>query len=287
MQNQKVDTNIKPLIVEGANSESSVIWLDRAQIRHRRLEKRTVRRFWRTILKTLDTRFPIPATAMLSREQKAEIANILKPGDLLLETNSCYPGWQLAARFAMASIWMHAAIYVGEGLIIDAGTEPTVSIVPLDQFLKTTDIAIYRPKYTCPADADAVLQFARQNLGKRFNITFDPHGENSFYCTQLISSALHDMPNPIFLRWSRMLCMPWKRVISPSAIANNPDIQCLWTSQPSLAKDLRVQWPVLVGAIAGALFGLFSSIQLSVVGAGLGAMLVIIAGNVLHEPWCP
>src|SRR5581483_10848649 len=165
------------------------------------------KRLWHFLLSLLDTRVPILASHSLSTESRQQIKEFLQAGDVLLESNRAYPGWQLLSRLMVGSPWMHAAVYVGNGIVVDAGTEPRVARIAIDEFLNTTDIIVYRPRFAGPEDAQAAVSYVLKQIGRPFNVSFD-HGDNrSFYCSQLVSQALLQMPHPINLPVERVL---WK-----------------------------------------------------------------------------
>jgi hypothetical protein len=193
------------------------------------------RNVWRTILRVLDTEFHVSSDAMLTAAECAQIKELLQPGDILLESNSAYPLWQLAARFALGSAWMHGAMYVGQGMVVDAGTHPAVAQFPLDEFLKTTAIAVFRPRYATEEDAAQAIEFVQKCIGRPFNINFDHDCTCSFYCTQLISRALSGMPHAIHLKFYPLL---WKRVVSPMSVVHSKDIDCLWNSKEKKQRKL-------------------------------------------------
>src|SRR5579883_2123244 len=112
------------------------------KLKLKNISKSWARVFWRTVLSALDTKFPVAERALIPPAMKAKIKAQLCAGDVLLETNSSYLGWQIATRLTLNSIWMHSGIYIGDGLVVDAGSEPRVAKVSIDDFLKTTDIAI-------------------------------------------------------------------------------------------------------------------------------------------------
>ena len=197
-------------------------------IRTARRQRRRQRQLWTFLLALLDTRLPIGECRLLSQSQRREIKTLLRPGDVLLESNSAYPIWQLFSRLIVGSEWMHAAMYVGDGMVIDAGTEPKVARVPIDDFLNTTDIVIYRPDFAGPEDVAAAITFVEKQLGMPFNVGFEENDKKSFYCTQLVSRALFDMPHPIVLSMSRIF---WKTVVTPTAITSSAQIKLIWASR--------------------------------------------------------
>ncbi|GEM_PF-1294069 len=237
---------------------------------------RELRRFfWTSLLRIFDCKFPT-VCSRLSEQKINEIKLALRPGDILLEHNDSYPLWQIAAAIAGSS-WAHAAFYVGDNTVIDSGTEPCVARIDLDRFLRTTDVAVYRPHYRTDSDVQAALSCAASCLGRPFNRTFDPESKGSFYCSQLTSSVLMQMPNPIRLPPSRALF--WKPMIMPSSIERCSEMELVWRSRNSCLARLRSHLPTLAPATAGAIVGSHFGLAQAATLAGFFMLLSLLAFN--------
>lgn len=71
---------------------------------------------------------PVPSTTpRLDDEKRAEMDQILQPGDFVLQTDNNFPGWQISQRLLFGAEYSHVAMYVGDGKIIDADTGSGVS----------------------------------------------------------------------------------------------------------------------------------------------------------------
>src|ERR1035437_3307341 len=113
--------------------------------------RHTLKRYlWKILLRLMDVRMAVRDEDILSEEQREEVKSLLKKGDILLESNNAYLSPQIVANLLFGTNWIHSAIYVGDGKVIDSGREPSVAINDLDQFLLTTDLAVYRSKYGSP-----------------------------------------------------------------------------------------------------------------------------------------
>lgn len=235
-------------------------------------------------MRALDTRFALPGKQLLSPQTRASIKEILQPGDLLLETNNQYPGWQFAARLTVGGDWVHSAMYVGNGFVVDIGTKPVVAMIELDEFLKTTDVAIYRPLYVTLEDRRAAIAFVFDNLGMPFNTTFDHRDQGSFYCTQLIARALHAMPNPIDLALGRLM---WKPMVPATAIETSPEMQCLFSTRPHFLKAVFAHWDLLLGGACGVYLAHWShhwhTTPADGLLAALGAGMVFAVGRLVTD----
>jgi uncharacterized protein YycO len=189
----------------------------------RRLRRMELK-LWLALLRLLKTRVPL-TKARLSPEEQTQVRTILQPGDILLEDDSAYPLWQVASR-VVGSRWSHMAFYIGDGLVIDAGTKPYVAEIDLEEFLQTSNIAVFRPKYKHPSNLWSAVNFMRNRLGCPFNSSFNLNKQNTYYCAQLISRAFAQMPVPIHLQRSQWL---GKQFILPSAVEYSEDFTLVWS----------------------------------------------------------
>jgi Permuted papain-like amidase enzyme, YaeF/YiiX, C92 family len=208
---------------------------------------------WKLALKLLDAKVGVSSRYRLSLQQQDEIRKVVEVGDVLLDSNSAFPCSQLMARVFFNTSWIHSGIYAGDGIVIDSGRKSHVAKVNLNDFLKTTDLAVYRPEYQDASDCAAAVEFATKALGKPFNITFDEKNGKAFYCTQLVAEALASMPHPIHLEQRSFF---WKKVFPPASVATCPQIKCVWSSHPSPLKAARCHTPIFAGAVTGGVTAL-------------------------------
>lgn len=213
---------------------------------------------------------PMPAASRtLSPEKKDRIKSMLRPGDILLETNNFYPGWQIAERVAFGSSWTHSAMYVGDGHVIDSGTKDYVAELDVDDFLSAFHIAVLRPRYQSAADADGAVKYCRQMLGRPYDYDFDQSNDNELYCAELIYNALQHQTTKMDIP---MLKLRGKDVVAPNAFLQSPQIDLLWTSNSRFWRNMLTHWPVLMAGVSGAVVG-------SHVGGGLGALVGGVAAT--------
>jgi uncharacterized protein YycO len=203
---------------------------------------RPKRGIWKLLLHLLDVQITVNPDEYMPEATRSEIISLLQPGDIFLECSNAYPYSQIVAKLLFGTNWIHAAIYVGNQKVVHSGRKPQVTLDPLDRFLHTTDIAIYRPNYVGKEDRDAAISYAMKAVGKPFNITLDDTHGHSFYCTQLISEALLSMPHPINLAHRRVL---WKSVIPPVAVEASKDFTCIWSSHPNFVRNISTHIPVI------------------------------------------
>ena len=214
----------------------------------------------------------------LTRSQKDQIKSILQPGDIILETNNSYPGWHIASRLAFNSHWAHCALYTGDGTVIDAGSTEQVAELPIETFLGTHHIAILRPEYPAAEYLQSVLSYARSCLGRQFNRRLDNSTDRELYCSQLIARALRTMADPIEVPSYRIL---GKEITPPAAFLECPKIHCLWSTRPTIWTIPLSHWPVMAGAYAGAMAGVYLGRIGELLGAIAGAQTILLAASVL------
>ncbi|MFN8552935.1 MAG: YiiX/YebB-like N1pC/P60 family cysteine hydrolase [Candidatus Obscuribacterales bacterium] len=208
---------------------------------------------WKLALKMIEAQVSVAPRYQLTVKAREEVKKIVESGDILLDCNSAFPCSQLMAGIFFKTYWIHSAMYVGNGVVIDSGRKSHVAEISLNDFLETTDAAVYRPQYVDQADREAAVAFVRKALGKPFNITFDDKNGKAYYCTQLISDALTSMPHPINLPRRQLF---WKQVIPPASVAVCSQIVCVWSSHPSVVKSVLCHTPILAGALTGGVAAL-------------------------------
>lgn len=228
------------------------------------------------LVKAMDVPFP-PGVSKLSGEDRDTIKSLLKPGDVLLETDNAYPGWQIAEKYAFGSNWTHAGLYVGNGTVIDSGTIYKVSEVPIDKFLDTYHIGVFRPHYQSREDVKSAIDYVHAQLGKPYDDDFgDLPEDGKYYCAKLVYYALLHMPHPIAAPLVHFL---GKEIVSPDSFSKTPEIDKIWSSNPSFVKNMACHWPTALGATLGGAAGSpFGAVGITA-GAILGASIVAKALN--------
>lgn len=224
----------------------------RKSARGKRVSRFTLlkRRCQRMVRKALHFKFPVSPATMLSHAQRVEIERTLLPGDILLESDNAHLIPQIFTKLFFGSSWTHSALYVGNGEVIDAGRQARVARISLDEFLNTTGVAVFRPRYRTYEDAMTVCSYASERVGAPFDTAFDAFDSRTLYCGQLIAEALQAMPHPIAMTERSLFS---KSYVPPAAIANCPEIDCIWSSEPKLRNSLGSHWLLFVGAAAGGL----------------------------------
>lgn len=146
---------------------------------------------------------PIPTTSKyITQEQKEEVSRLLQPGDILLETNNEYPGWQLGEKLFLKTDWTHLAMYMGDGKIAEATPERKKfsAKVTLNEFLDAYHVAVARPNYKTEEDKLSALKYMKNAEGAPYDYAMDVNDESKLYCSEAPYHALRKMPHPLICR---------------------------------------------------------------------------------------
>ena len=126
-----------------------------------------------------------PHAAKLGPDAAKKMLEVLKPGDVILRrTDSTTSNWFIPGY------WGHAALYAGDGKIVDAVTHD-VREVGLEKFCTEGDaVIVVRPKGLEPRQVAEAIAYARQQIGKPYDFDLDFEDESRFSCTELVETAL-------------------------------------------------------------------------------------------------
>src|SRR5690606_38898520 len=146
---------------------------------------------------------------------------------VLVESNDDRPGWQVSARLAQGSNWVHAGLYVGNGQVIDATTQRGgVAVRSLEEFARTHNLAAVRPRYASEADRKAALARAEAALGTPYD--YEWRLDNGrFYCGELVAECLAAGPNPIVIPTVPTVT---GAQVSAKTLVESPQVQPLWST---------------------------------------------------------
>lgn len=130
---------------------------------------------------------PIPSfqNRTLSDQTPPGLKQDLKLGDVLLRRTEGTSG-----NLFIPSWWKHAAVYVGNGKIVEATFEG-VKTTTLEEFFAHGDhVAVVRPKGMNVLERHDIVRYAKQQVGKPydFDMNFDDDGRLS--CTELAYRAV-------------------------------------------------------------------------------------------------
>lgn len=201
------------------------------------------------VIKLIDRLVPT-TSSFITEDQKSDVKKLVQPGDLFLETNNEFPGWQILEKVFLKTDWTHLAMYMGNGKVAEATTElGKLSEVDLDEFLDAYHLGVVRPHYKSEEDKRAALQYMRDAEGRKYDFALNTSDESELYCSEAPYHALKSTPNPITLPLSNLFGRP---VVSPSSVLNNSDMELLWSTKSNCWKNQLSHYPLGVGAAVGA-----------------------------------
>lgn len=117
--------------------------------------------------------------------------SVLKPGDIIL-CRGC-AGWLLDKLGFIVGYWQHAAMYIGNGQMIEAWKDG-VRVVPVSMVRNADEVSVYRVA-TTDAVRTKAIQWALTKVGLPYDykwLTYVGGKEvegNSYYCSELIWAA--------------------------------------------------------------------------------------------------
>lgn len=229
----------------------------------------------------LNIRVPT-VTPKFSEKEVEKMLTVMKPGDIIIETDNSYPGWQFLEKAVFNSDYTHAAIYEGDGKFLEAtsGNADGIGVKrnELREFLTgRQSVEIIRPPYKSEADATAALDHSRSQLGKPYDGDFDMKDGNAIYCAELVYNALQAMPNPIE---APTVKFAGKEAVGPNAFKQIPGAQVVYSTGSSFLKNRISHYPVYMAAAAGAVIGGMAAGPLGAIGGfAAGGIGAILTGN--------
>lgn len=225
------------------------------------------------LTKLLDMRVPT-TTQSFPTQERDKVLDLIQPGDVILETNDAYPGWQVLEKTVFNSDYTHAAIYEGDGKFLEATTgDPSgkgVVRTDLKEYLEgRINLEIIRPPYKTPEDREAALNYARAQLGKPYDAAFNQKDDKEHYCAELVQRSLAAMPNPINVK---LVDFMGRKAVGPNAFQNIPGAETVYSTNASFFKSAMSHLPVYAGAAAIATLAGLS------LGAGFVAPALLVGG---------
>lgn len=170
----------------------------------------------------------------LSLQQRRLVKSLLQVGDVILESDDSLPFWKYAALLCTGQAWTHAAIYIGNGKIVDAGKRSRVSILPVDALLRSANVMVLRPAFKTPSDAEKAVELAKQYVGCTYNRGLRQRSSRSgIYCTQLIAECLRGLDHPIVLPPRHVL---GRFLVTPDCMIKSPQFSTVYKAPSQTRK---------------------------------------------------
>lgn len=131
---------------------------------------------------------PIPSFTNRTLSEPAAPAGLqqeMKVGDVLLRRTEGTSG-----NLFIPSWWKHAAVYVGDGKIVEATFEG-VQVTTLDEFFAHGDhVAVVSAKTMNKAERRDIAEYAKRQIGKPYDFDMDFDSDARLSCTELAYRAL-------------------------------------------------------------------------------------------------
>ncbi|HEY3449463.1 MAG TPA: YiiX/YebB-like N1pC/P60 family cysteine hydrolase [Myxococcales bacterium] len=126
-----------------------------------------------------------PHAAKLDDAAAKKMREVLQPGDVILRrTDGTTSNWFIPGY------WGHAALYAGEGKIVDATTHD-VRQISIEDFCKEGDaVIILRAKGIEPKQIAQAVDYANRQVGKKYDFDLDFEDDSRFTCTELVETSL-------------------------------------------------------------------------------------------------
>lgn len=226
----------------------------------------------------------VPTTAKpLSADEVEKVKSLIQPGDILLDIDFQYPGWQLMEKVSVDSDWTHASLYDGKGNVIEAVPGSGVSMRTLDELLSSHAVALVRPPYGSEKERDASIAYAASQLGKPYDEAFNIGDDGELYCAELVADALGSA-NPALYETLPKHRFAGKEMMGPAAFLEMPGASVVYDSGFSFAKSLLSHWPIGLaagmGGVAGSLLGPLGAC----LGFGVALTAAVKIGQLIQAP---
>ena len=209
----------------------------------------------KTLVKALalPTFLDLPSLAPPMPLDKAEELEFMaEPGDIVLTSEKALPLYQILSKVALGSDFGHVGLYVGDGMLIEAGPSG-VKTRPL--FANGSHLTLVKPRYKNPEDRWKAVDYAYQSLDKPYDWLSRNQGD-SLTCTDLVMNAVNqgetkfEVPEKNFMG---------HRLVSPQAFVETPNMEVAVESNSPWYKSLAGSLPVIgltaAGGVAGKMIG--------------------------------
>ncbi|MDR1356389.1 MAG: hypothetical protein LBJ58_01820 [Tannerellaceae bacterium] len=170
----------------------------------------------------------------------------LEPGDVLLVADKLFPLWQLLVKILCRSDYYHAAVYEGDGQVIEATTfhpsgKGVVRTEARQFFSGYKSCCVLRPPYPSERARRQALQYAAKQLGKPYDYALDADSVEAMYCTKLAAGVL---------RAGGIDCPPerclWKTLFTSGNLMSIPGMRRIYGVRPRIAATLLLQLPFVL-----------------------------------------
>jgi hypothetical protein len=165
-----------------------------------------------------------PIDYLVTGEDYDQFTKLLQTGDIVLRTYDHYLDGIIIPGF-----YSHAALYIGDGILVHSCSHTGVSKINLFEFAKCDGLAIVRPKVGYAA-INKAIKYALNQLGKDYDYWFNYDNEETYCCTELIYWAYENIlsTKPIMLK--KFFGLAKREVIAPDAYLIDDKCELIWES---------------------------------------------------------
>ncbi len=110
--------------------------------------------------------------------------HLLKKGDVVLVGSGRF----LGAVF-IPGIATHALLYIGKGKLVHAVMDGVQTTTYKSLFKQYDILTILRPRHTSAEVISSAVSYAKEQVGKPYDINFDIKDTETFYCSELVHKA--------------------------------------------------------------------------------------------------
>ncbi|MFP4498010.1 MAG: YiiX/YebB-like N1pC/P60 family cysteine hydrolase [Vulcanimicrobiota bacterium] len=254
---------------------------DKVEIGGKSKEKPLKETLMQKFVKGISLRFPT-VTPRLPKEEQKKILELIKPGDIIIETNDGFPIGRVLQKATTGSDYTHAAMYVGNGKYIEAtpvhdGKSGVLKSDFKDLLNHRIHIEVIRPDYKTSEDRQAAIDYVESRVGQKYDYVFDANEDKKLYCAELVYHALSNMPNPIKVPTDEVL---GQKSVGVNSMQQIPGAQKIYSTGSSVPRAVLNAFPTSVGAVVGGIAGGVVAGPLgAVAGSLIGAVNVMLIGN--------
>lgn len=163
----------------------------------------------------------LPHAHALTQDQAEQLLPNLKQGDIFLRrVDDC------TANTIIPGFWGHAALYVGNGEIIDAVGKGVRRVSVQDFFSEGDHAMVIRPKDLTEEQFNVMNTYAEKQLGKPYDYDIDNQDDSRYFCTELVSKALKEAYGKDFVEANIL------GGIAPEQFKTAQNFDLIWTSTP-------------------------------------------------------
>lgn len=225
------------------------------------------------VMKWTSRELPSSQTPM-TEEEKQQILEKIQPGDVLLTYASHRPNLGHLEYWTTGADYTHCALYEGYGRIIETLGDEVMRSPLIERLQGPIKVAVVRPPYKSFQDRAYVIREAKKLIGTPYDYKFDNDDEKELYCSEFIEVAMKkvdpglDVPDVKFFG---------REITAPDGFAQMKGAKLIHDGRSNYWANQRHQWPMYLGAAAGAGLG-------ATIGASLGAAVSPGLGAVIGGP---